>query len=388
MKRLLLIAAAVLSALELCAQDVSAQQEKKRRIEEEISFINGQLKGLTTKQKATTKNLTLIKRKAAGRRTLIKQLDRRIRELDSQIAQKSAAIADLKANLDTLEAYYARLVYNCYKNRDTKVWFMYVLASEDIGQGWRRLRYMKNLSEAATAQGRRIIAAREELEREKAALEASLKESREMKKLRSAEYSRLLKEEQESKAVIRTITKDRKKYRKELDVKRREVENLNREIERILRGTVKKAAKKGLSAAEVALSGEFQQNRGRLGWPVSPAVVSESFGVHYHPVYKNIRLPENNGVTISTSKKAKVMSVFRGVVKQIVVMPGYNHCILIQHGGYYTFYCKLDNVLVKPGQEVEAGEVLGTLEPEGRGSTLHFQIWEGTSKQNPEHWLR
>ena len=110
--------------------------------------------------------------------------------------------------------------------------------------------------------------------------------------------------------------------------------------------------------------------------------------MHYHPVYKNIRLPENNGITISTNAGAEVYSVFDGVVKQIVVIPGYNQCVLIQHGKYYTFYCKLAGVSVKPRQKVRTGESIGYLQEDGNVSTIHFQIWDGTTKQDPEKWLK
>ena len=77
-----------------------------------------------------------------------------------------------------------------------------------------------------------------------------------------------------------------------------------------------------------------------------------SFGKHYHPVYKNLELPPNNGIDIAVNKGEKVQAVFDGVVKQIIVMPGFNQCVLVQHGNYFSFYCKLDSVSVKAGDKV------------------------------------
>ena len=105
-------------------------------------------------------------------------------------------------------------------------------------------------------------------------------------------------------------------------------------------------------------------------------------------MYKNIKLPENNGITISTDKGAEVHCIFEGTVKQIVVMPGYGQCVLVQHGEYFTFYCNLRKITVKAGQKISTGQVLGYLESDGRNSSIHFQIWKGTQKQNPESWLR
>ena len=116
-------------------------------------------------------------------------------------------------------------------------------------------------------------------------------------------------------------------------------------------------------------------------------VVTGKFGIHNHPVYKNLKLPENNGIDITTDKNASAYCVFDGVVKQILVMPGYNQCVLVQHGEYFTFYCKISGVSVKPGQKVKTGDRIGIIDADGASSTLHFQIWKGTTKQNPESWL-
>ena len=145
--------------------------------------------------------------------------------------------------------------------------------------------------------------------------------------------------------------------------------------------------KKSKESVDYTLAGHFEQNKGKLPWPVS-GIITESYGQQVHPVYKNIKMPANNGITITTTKNAEVKTVFDGVVKQILMMPGYNICVLVQHGNYFTFYCKLASVSVKAGQTVSTGEVLGKLEADGKASTLHFQVWKETTKQNPEAWLK
>ena len=67
MKRLLLLSLLMLLCGPLYGQDVSKQTERKRQIEEEISFIDNQLKSIAGKQKATTEQLALIRRKATSR---------------------------------------------------------------------------------------------------------------------------------------------------------------------------------------------------------------------------------------------------------------------------------------------------------------------------------
>lgn len=69
-------------------------------------------------------------------------------------------------------------------------------------------------------------------------------------------------------------------------------------------------------------------------------------------------------------------------------MPGYNKCVLVQHGNYFSFYCKLGNVNVKVGDKVKTGDTIGTVDTLDGSTQLHFEIWKGTTPQNPETWLR
>ena len=156
MKRFLLTAVLILVQTAAFAQDVKEKSELKKRIEEEISFIDNQLKSLAGRQKATTEQLTLIRKKVANRQTLIRNIDNEIAGLNHDMTEKQRQINRLNSELDTLSTYYSNLIYNTYKNRNTKVWFLYVLSSENIGQGYRRLAYLKNLSSEVNGQGEKI----------------------------------------------------------------------------------------------------------------------------------------------------------------------------------------------------------------------------------------
>ena len=386
-KKLFLLLTLALLATAAYGQDVSKQNERKRQIEEEISFINNQLKSIAGKQKATTEQLSLIRKRAQSRQALINDLDRRIAVINDEMTAKQREINRLQKELDTLEIYYNKLIYNTYKNRDTRVWYMYLLASESIGQGYRRFSYLRNLSDEVGKQAAKMREKQAELQAEREKLAAIKEEARSTKAEREEEYRKLLDEQKQSQADMKRLAKSEKQYRNDLAAKKKEMDRLNKEIQRILRATVTEQ-KKDNTKVDTALSGQFAQNRGKLPWPVRQGVITERFGVHNHPVYKNLKLPDNPGVTFSTTKGADVFAVFGGVVSRVFVMPGYNQCVLVQHGEYFTLYCKLSKVSVKAGQKVATGDKLGTLDIDGNASSLHFQLWKGTDKQDPERWLR
>ena len=394
----LLVLALMAGALDAYSQDTRTQEAKKARLQKEIAILDGQLKANATKSANAMNQLTLIRKKVDARKELVAESDREIAGFSSTIAAKEKEISLMQARLDTLSGHYDRLVRSAYKNRNAKVWYMYILASDDLGQAFRRYGYLRDLSKQMNIQAGRIMAARDTLEKQTAELAALKKDAEALRSQRLAEVGKLRAEENDSQKLVNQLKKDRKKYQQDLNRKQREVDALNREIERIIRQALEQkggGAKKGSGKTSTApakpidytLAKKFESNKGKLPWPAEGPVV-DHFGQRYHPVYTNLKLPFNNGISIAMSQGGQVKAVFDGEVKQIVVMPGYNKCILVQHGNYFSFYCKMGGVSVKAGDKVKTGQVLGTVDTIGGETQLHFQIWSGRTPQNPETWLR
>ena len=378
------------------AQDTRRQESRKAQLEKEIAAINRQLQDNARSSSRALTDLSLVRRKIAARQELIAESDREIRALDDSMKVRQQEIDRLQARHDTLSLYYNRLVRGAYKNRDSRLWYMYILSSENIGQAVRRFGYLKGLSRNMSEQAKHIQETAAALELEKDRLAGLREEARVLRGQRQADVDALRGEEGESASLVARLEKDRRKYQDELRKKNREVEALNREIAAIIRkATAKpkagskssKGGKTTSTAVDETLSKNFASNKGRLPWPVEGTVI-ESYGQHYHPVYKNVKLPFNNGVTLAVARGAQAKAVFDGTVSQVVVIPGYNQCVLVQHGSYFTFYCKLKSVTVKAGEKVKTGQVLGTVDTLSGEDQFHFQLWQERTPQNPENWLR
>ena len=389
----LLMLAVTLAAGNAFAQtkEIDSQRKKIEELESDISYLDNQIQAVQKQKSNTLEELVLIQNKIAGRKNLLAELDIEIKQHNNALNTAQNDIRQLDRRLDTLEHYYRKMVYNAYKHRDSKVWFMYILASRDIEQGYRRWSYLKNYSRAINGQAEKI----RELKQER---EQKIKEVQKLKNTalaaqanRTKEYNILSREEFQSKELAKSLDRRQNEYRKELSKKKSEAARLAKEVERLIAANTP-APSKAREPKEVAavekLSGSFAMNRGKLPYPVEHGVVIEKFGEHPHPTLKNVKLPFNNGINISTKPGSKVSVIYDGVVKQVIAIPGYNQCILVQHGQYFTFYCKLSEVAVKVGDKVSTGDLLGSLERQGSTATLHFELWNGTAKQNPELWLK
>lgn len=394
LRGILLALSLVLALPSLSAQDTGEQVKRRAVLEKEIAQLQAQIKANSGRSANALNELSLIRKQISNRRSLLDESDREIRVISDSIVAAQRRYNTLRAQLDTMTVYYQRLVKGAYRNRDAKTWYVYVLASDNLSQAARRYAYLRNLSVYMNGQAAKIKEAQVELASQLEQLAGMKRRAESMRAARAKELERLRGEEKKSDTLIANLKRDKTKYQKQLNTKRRQVEALNKEIERIIAAYVaesdpksSKAGGKSSSPVNLELAAEFEANKGKLPWPADGPVV-EKFGKHTHPVYTSIVMPFNNGIGIGLEAGETVSAVFDGEVKRVILMPGYNKCVLVSHGNYFTFYCKLGAVRVKAGDKVRTGQAIGTVDTIDGQTQLHFQVWKGKTPQNPESWLR
>lgn len=396
--RIFLAAALLMTAVQAFAQDTSRQESRRNALQKEIAQLEQQIAENTSRSSSALNDLTLIRRQVEARKALVAESEREIRLISDSIAVTSGNIASLQARIDTLTLYFEKLVRSAYKNRDARVWYVYILSSKNLAQASRRYSYLKNLSETMNGEAAEVKEMRAGLELELSRLDSLRQEATGLRDSRAQELAELQAEEKRSDNLVAQLKRYRTRYQRQLNEKRRQVEALNREIEKIIAEYIaaQQAAEEARKAegketaepvVDYQLAAEFEANKGKLPWPADGPVL-EKFGRHNHPVYTNIVMPFSNGVSIGLAKGSAVKAVFDGVVKNVIAMPGYNMCVLVQHGSYFTFYCKLGQVSVKSGDKISTGQVIGIVDTIDGQTQLHFQIWKEKTPQNPEIWLR
>jgi septal ring factor EnvC (AmiA/AmiB activator) len=136
------------------------------------------------------------------------------------------------------------------------------------------------------------------------------------------------------------------------------------------------------SRADLAMSDNFEKERGHLPWPVDAGNISMHFGPQ---TYLNKLKYNNQGITIEANGGTSVKAVFAGVV-QSVFNVGDVSAVMIRHGKYFTTYSNLASVNVSKGQEVKTGQLLGKISEIGQ---LEFVLSDDKSRTlDPEKWLR
>ena len=132
---------------------------------------------------------------------------------------------------------------------------------------------------------------------------------------------------------------------------------------------------------------KFENNKGRLPWPVDAGMVTIRFGTENMPGTKLMQ--KSDGVEIALAPGTAVKSVADGSISYAGDIGG-EQVVFVRHGKYFTSYSHLSSINVSVGQEVKAGSVLGKSGNglDGEGAVLFMVNNEKGTPLNPESWLK
>jgi murein DD-endopeptidase MepM/ murein hydrolase activator NlpD len=125
------------------------------------------------------------------------------------------------------------------------------------------------------------------------------------------------------------------------------------------------------------------------GWPVSRGWISSRFGERSDP-FTGERA-QHKGLDFAGTRGTQVLSVASGVVIRASRQAAYGNLVEIDHGnGYRTRYAHNEQLTVKPGDHVTAGQVIALMGATGRASAphVHFEVLKDGAIINPSSFVR
>lgn len=374
-------------------------EKKKKELQKEIEYTNQLLAETKKNKKLSLGQLIALNKKISAREELIYTINKEINVLEKQIQENNNNINKLQGDLEKLKKEYAKMVYYAYKNQDAYSRLMFVFASKDFEQAYMRLKYLQQYSDFRKKQAEAIVSTKKQLNEKVQELEVKKTDKHVLLSNEQEEKNNLTTEKTEKEQVLSSLQQQESKLKKDLEKKKQDAQKLQKAIQRIIEQELEKQVaetpkgkpkpqKLVLTPEAQQLSNSFSSNKAKLPWPVAKGIISERFGVHPHPTMKNVDI-NNNGVDIATNNGSIARAVFDGEVKGVVNLPGAGQFILIRHGEFLTVYSNLKDVYVKVGDKVSTKQNLGTIlyDDEDAKTVLHFEIWKGQTKLDPEDWL-
>ena len=380
----------LLFSLSASAQKTKARLEKEKKENlRKIAEAERILSETSDQKQVTLGQLQALNQQINARESLIRSIGSEIRLLDSEISDLSAVVNALQNDLRQLKEEYADQVYATYKSSRGDSRLMFLFSAKDFNQLLQRLKYLEQYADARRLQVEQIEVVTEELNEQRSKVETRRSAQQKLLNQQVRESRKLANSKKKQSQLVAQLSKKERQLRKELEDRKAANNRLNTLIANIIKGEEVKDS--NASTAEIASAAEltrrFESKKNTLTWPVSSGFIASKFGTQKHPVLKKITII-NDGVGIQTERDSKVRAVLDGEVTMTGVIPGKNNFVLIRHGDYLTVYARLKSINVKKGQKVKADGIIGEVYTDRNGVTeLEFQVYKGTTKLNPEHWL-
>jgi septal ring factor EnvC (AmiA/AmiB activator) len=372
------------------SQSIKELEKNRNKTEQEIEFTS-KLLTETEKQRVQSLNqLNTLKKQVELRKKLISDFEKQIQLVEKDIDEKNLIIAGLQKDLNNLKKEYAKLIRFAWRNRVNMQIIIFIFASNDFNQAYRRIRFYQQLLKFRDKQAKEITNIKQLIQGEIESLTKQRENLTQLKIEKGNEILNLGQEETRYAVNIKQLKNKEKQLRKEIEERKRAMEVLDKAIADLIAEEAKRAAErdKVRDSRYLRLSDGFAGNKGKLPWPTSPGVIIGEFGEHNHPVLKDIKI-RNNGIDISTGPNSQVRAIFEGEVKKVVNIPGSNVSVIIRHGDYLSVYSNLIKISVKVGDTVTAAQIIGEAftEPGSGQGILNLQIWQENKIQNPMHWI-
>lgn len=365
--------------------DLESQREKAL---EEIAYVDNILKSTSIEKEQGINELRILGTKVSVRENVINGLNEEIDLLNFRIEINSLGIEMMEMDLEDLKNDYRKAIISSYKIIKTNPYIVYILSAKDFNQGYKRIKYLQQITKFRRKESELIVDLKNEIEKVRDMLQNDLME---VSQLRSSEQlqANLLKQEQNNQQkLINNLSNKETQLRKELQDKQALAKQIELEIQRMIAEEKERNRGDALTPEQMLIGEDFAENMGRLPWPVERGVITNKFGKHQHPVFKYLT-EDNIGIEITSNGKTAVRSVFTGEVSAITAISGSNMTVIIRHGKYLTVYNNLVNVNVKKGDKIDTKQVIGEVfsDPNNNNvSILKFMIFE-TQYMDPELWI-
>ena len=357
-------------------EKIEKEKQTLQRLKQEIRKTKKQRDRSQKQETAVWQSIQRLDRQLHKERREAASINRELRQIDRELDKIEAQLTRLRSDLNDKQTVIGTRLKRLYMEGRAG-WVSPLASADSYGQFQRRLVYLSSLAtweRDVFEEYRQQVAQSEQLH----AKRASIRESLVVRKGRIDKKMNLIRDAQSQKRVVlANLKRTTKSYEQMLHTAENRKETLLRELKRrsqIPHGTMKKRP-----------TDAFQ--RGALLWPADGDLVG-FFGRQKHPTFDTY--VRKKGIEIAAREGSAIRAVSGGEVVYADWLRGYGLVVILDHGNnYFTFYAHASGLLVKEGEMVAKGAVLGKTGSSGltNRSLLYFELRKGTKPVNPLGWL-
>lgn len=369
-------------------------EKQKKEIDAEISGLRSQL----------SDNLSDMEAIVAQKNTIdqeIFMLHEQTVNLNNQIATYSLLIADTQEQLDAAEARLAELnkknkerIRAMEEDGSLSYWSV-LFKANDFADLLDRLNMVEEIAAADQRRLKEMSAAAKEVADTKAALEeevealeisrAELEESQKQQEAKRAEADKLLAD------LVATGAE----YEKLLHAAEADAGKIKDNIGDLEDDIEAKEYEQWLSTSQPPTSSSKPSNGNDYApsdatWliPCNYTRFSSPFGWRVHPIYGDWRF--HYGIDLAAPSGTPIYATRAGKVTRTTYDSSSGYYVVLDHqDGFESKYLHMTHYIVKPGDYVTAGQVIGYVGSTGAstGAHLHFSIMYNGQHVNPASYI-
>lgn len=390
-------------------KQLDSLKEDKKAIQEEIQKLKGQINENQSEMEQMVQKKDLIDQEITLRYDEIANINEQIAACSLLIADKQEELVEAETRFEELSEKNKERIRAMEENGQINYWSVLFQANsfsdlldrlnmvqEIAAADQRRL---KELDEAAKA----VSAAKTELEEEKAGLEVAKEELNvaqaelEAKRVEAdeiladlvatgEEYEKMMEDSEDKQAeLLKEIAQKESDYKKA-----KYQEWLATSVPPTTKP--KKPSSNTGSSSSSGSSNTGSTTTGGITWkkPIVYTMVSSPFGYRYHPISGKYKM--HYGIDLAAPTGRPIYATRGGTVSYTgYEAGGAGNWVQINHGdGYKSVYMHMTKYVVRSGQNVSQGQLIGYCGSTG-GSTgphLHFGISYNGTYVNPANYMR
>lgn len=300
----------------------------------------------------------------------VQALERETKTLNSEIATIRDSVETSNIYLiDNIEYVNIKLLLFTKESRDT-------IKNMEIVENINTI-LMKKADEIATKSAR-LRQIKDEKEGKSRDIEHLLR----MKQRLVDEYNT---EKTKLNQLVAVMEQDKESKREYIKILSRKQQDFEKKMDRIRVQLEENRKKEKADEGDATLFGRL---KGKMDWPLEGEII-EFFGPKKVEGFQGTI--QNKGIKISPSKHGDVRAVSEGTVKYVDNIRGFGNLVIVGHpGAYYSLYANMGRVNVQTGNNVAAGQAIGSVAVDQQPETpyLYFEIRKHNEALNPAEWLK
>ena len=247
MKRLLFLLMSFLLITALPAQTnkkIKQLESKRSVLQKEITKKESLLKTTKKDVGSQLRSLNTLTGQIEDRKKYIKVIEGDVQSIDQEVTSLSQQLRNLELDLLDKKRKYASSVQYLYKNKTVEEKLMFILSAKSLSETYRRLRYVREYATYQRIQGQEILKRQAQIGSKKNEVEQVKVAKVNLLSVGEQEKKRLEEQEQQKKAMVSDLQKKQRGLQSEISKHRREANQLNAQIDRLINIEIEKARKR------------------------------------------------------------------------------------------------------------------------------------------------